>query len=894
MDRSYPVSEGGQQRFTPLPAEVAAFASALADRYILEREIGRGGMATVYLARDLRHARRVALKVLNTELGAVLGAERFLAEIRVTANLQHPNLLPLFDSGAADGKLFYVMPFVEGESLRARLNREKQLPIDEAVHISAAVAAALDYAHRHGVVHRDLKPENILLQAGQPVVADFGIALAVSNAGGARVTQTGISLGTPQYMSPEQATGDREIDGRSDIYSLAAVTYEMLTGEPPHTGPTSQSVIAKLLTDDIRPLTMLRRSVPAHMDDAVRRGLEKLPADRFATARELADALQGKVPVTPAPSRGGSRRAARALALAGSAAAGAIVGVTLWSSWQDRPNGQHVARLSIQLPADAQVASESPTSVGLGRVWISPDGRTVVYRGRMTDGRSALFARPLDDVHPRRIAGTENANGLMLSSDGRWVAFEADGQLRKVPIGGGQPSVVIDTLPGTRLSGATWMENDTILFSDGLRILAVAASGGATRTVIPAPVVSPSERQLVPTALPGGRAFLFSSFVWSAAKPDFVLVFATVDGSRRVVTGLHGVANGFMQGHLLYIRTPDLKLMAVPFDPRTGRVLGESRETGEAPAHQTTYSIARNGTLLLNAASVNSRLELVTRAGTSRPLPVEPRNAAAPRFSPDGRRIVFSVTPSIGSGGEIWILEMPSLTLRRLAAGNAANHPEWSPDGRTVAFCASDDLNAGFDIWAVPADGSAEPSVVRRLPGNQYDPSWTADGKSVLYVYDDPDPAHGSIGLMEIATGKTMVWLATAADERSARVSPRGDLIAYTSNVSGRREVYVTTFPRRTGSILVSTDGGSEPMWSRDGRELFYRSANKLIAVGVTRSSGIEILSRRTLFDRVFVTSENDPQYDVSPDGSTFVMLQRASTESQLTVVLGWDAFLRR
>ena len=226
--------------------------TALSDRYRVERLIGVGGMATVYLARDLRHDRNVALKLLKPELGAVLGVERFLSEIRVTANLQHPHLLPLFDSGEAEGMLYYVMPFVEGESLRGRLDREKQLPVNEAIRVTVAVAGALDYAHRHNVVHRDLKPENILLQDGQPVVSDFGIALAVTNAGGTRVTQTGLSLGTPAYMSPEQATGDRVIDARSDIYSLAAVLYEMLTGEPPHTGATVQAIIARVLTDKPR------------------------------------------------------------------------------------------------------------------------------------------------------------------------------------------------------------------------------------------------------------------------------------------------------------------------------------------------------------------------------------------------------------------------------------------------------------------------------------------------------------------------------------------------------------------------------------------------------------------------------------------------------------------
>ncbi|NUQ11181.1 MAG: serine/threonine protein kinase, partial [Gemmatimonadaceae bacterium] len=283
---------------------IAQLADALKDRYALDSRIGAGGMATVYLARDVRHKRKVALKVLNPELGAVLGVERFLSEIQVTANLQHPNLLPLFDSGEASGLLYYVMPYVEGESLRELLGREKQLPVDQALHIATAVASALDYAHRHGVIHRDLKPENILMHDGQPLVADFGIALAVKNAGGNRITQTGLSLGTPHYMSPEQATGDRDIDARTDVYSLAAVTYEMLVGEPPHDGKTSQAIIAKMLTDKPRGIRLARESVPDHVEAAVLRALAKLPADRYHSAHAFAEALAGKgqPPVIPAAS----------------------------------------------------------------------------------------------------------------------------------------------------------------------------------------------------------------------------------------------------------------------------------------------------------------------------------------------------------------------------------------------------------------------------------------------------------------------------------------------------------------------------------------------------------------------------------------------------------------
>ena len=263
---------------------LSQLTTALADRYRIERELGAGGMATVYLAHDLRHDRPVAIKVLHPELAAALGGERFLSEIKTTARLQHPHILPLLDSGAADGQLFYVMPYVSGETLRSRLERERQLPIADAVRIARETADALSAAHALGIIHRDIKPENILLQGGHALVADFGIALAVQSAGGQRMTQTGLSLGTPQYMSPEQAMGEKSVDARSDVYALGAVTYEMLAGEPPFTGGTVQAIVAKLLTDPARPLTQLRKSVPDHVEAAVLGALEKLPADRIASA----------------------------------------------------------------------------------------------------------------------------------------------------------------------------------------------------------------------------------------------------------------------------------------------------------------------------------------------------------------------------------------------------------------------------------------------------------------------------------------------------------------------------------------------------------------------------------------------------------------------------------
>jgi serine/threonine-protein kinase len=275
--------------------------AAVADRYRIEREIGSGGMATVYLARDLKHDRDVAVKVLRPELAAVIGTNRFLNEIKISARLDHPHVLTLIDSGAADGFLYYVMPFVRGESLRDKLEREKQLAVDEALDLMRQIASALDYAHGQGIVHRDIKPENILIREGEAALADFGIAMAIQEAGGRRLTESGVSLGTPQYMSPEQATGDRELDPRSDIYSVAAVLYEMLAGEPPHTGASVQAVIAKLLTERPTRLRVLRDSVPEAVDEAVAKALAKVPADRYATAGDFARALTtpGLPPAVP-------------------------------------------------------------------------------------------------------------------------------------------------------------------------------------------------------------------------------------------------------------------------------------------------------------------------------------------------------------------------------------------------------------------------------------------------------------------------------------------------------------------------------------------------------------------------------------------------------------------
>ncbi|HXD23762.1 MAG TPA: protein kinase, partial [Gemmatimonadaceae bacterium] len=549
---------------------------ALADRYAVVREAGAGGMATVFLARDIKHDRHVALKVLRPELGAVLGVERFLSEIKVTAHLQHPHLLPLFDSGEADGLLFYVMPFVEGESLRVKLDAEHQLPIEEAIRITLAVASALDYAHKKGVIHRDLKPENILLQQGEPVISDFGIALAVSNAGGARVTQTGLSLGTPQYMSPEQATGDRIVDARSDIYSLAAVLYEMLTGEPPHSGKTAQAIIARVLTEKANSTRTMRETVPEHIDAAVLKALAKLPADRFASAADFTAALKnpsimsGARDATRTGPPPGSRFTARGVRAALPwliALAGVGFGFASWLGFGSRsgaaPATGAIARFDVTIPA--AVGFGTPNSA----LEMSPDG-SVMLVGSVSQRGIGLFVRTLDNPQFVHLAGTEGAGPYTaISPDNAWIAFMKGQTLMKIPRGGGP---VVTLAEGVNISaGIAWGDGDRIVFAKAEAHVAARSGNGlwimsSTGTDVRRLTTVDSTIEVghgVPSFLPGGRAVLFATVQGVGGAGPIAVV--TLDGkiTRLPISGTSPTYTN--DGHLVFFDLAGT-VMSVPFD----------------------------------------------------------------------------------------------------------------------------------------------------------------------------------------------------------------------------------------------------------------------------------------------------------------------------------------
>jgi serine/threonine-protein kinase len=847
--------------------------AALADRYAIERQVGQGGMATVYLARDLRHDRKVALKVLRPELAAVIGADRFLQEIRVTAGLQHPHILPLHDSGEADTFLFYVMPFVDGESLRDRLERERQLPIDDAIRIATEAASALAYAHGRGVIHRDIKPENILIAHGSAVVADFGIARAVTEAGGGRLTETGLSLGTPQYMSPEQATADRELDGRSDVYALGAVLYEMLTGEPPYTGPTTQSVIAKLLTETPRPVLAGRPTVPPQVAAAVHKALARLPADRFRGAREFAEALvrpgvsaqeeSSPRPVAAtAPTPGSPRWLVPALAVFSLVAAGiALRGLFRAPAADPAP----MVRSILKLPADARAytfQNGSPLA-------LTPDGTVLAYAGG-----DQIFARRLSQMDPVPLPNTQQGGQPFFSPDGEHVGFYADGSLKRVALAGG---AALTLAPVQGFAGASWGPSETIVYSASGRLYRISANGG---TPAPVPVADTTAVYRWPDMLPDGRRVLAT--LGQQATRARALQTVVVDlrtGEATPIPGTGGSAILVAQRFLVSFDLGGSGLMT-PFDWRKGMATGPTAPVLEGIITglqgSAKVAVSRNGwAVFLPAASTRRRLSLVDRRGAVTNLPAEARTFSDPRFSPSGREIVVTALVSgAGLSGNLWMFDLTQQTLSRLTFSGQEQFPEWASDGRVTYT----DMTVESGMFSVPAGGGEVKPVLEKPGGQVFEAVLSHDGRTIVYRLGG---IPGDLYYMtRDSLGVARPLLTSPFDERSPAISPNDKWLAYVSNETGRDEVYVR--PLRPGGArwLVSTAGGTEPRWRRDGRELFYRNADSVFAVQVRTAPDFGGGPRSLLFTGDFLTNYRHATYDVHPDGRRFVFISGESDDA--------------
>jgi serine/threonine-protein kinase len=890
-----------------MPELVTRLQQALSDRYRIDGEIGAGGMATVFLAQDLRHDRKVALKLLRPELSAVIGAERFLAEIKLTANLQHPHILPLFDSGEADSHLFYVMPFVEGESLRSRLNREKQLPVAEAVRIATEVASALDYAHRHGVVHRDIKPENILLHDGRALVADFGIALAASKAGGNRMTETGMSLGTPHYMSPEQAMGEREITPRSDVYALGVVLYEMLTGDPPFTGSTAQAVVARVLTEAPRPILPQRHTIPPEVEGAVLTALEKLPADRFASAAEFAQALAargtgGSMARTTATAARTAAPAARPrldpVKIGLFAALAVAAGLAGWG-WLRSGQAPAVNRFSLYLPPDEALLGVTGSG---NRLAISPDGLRLVYIGPgPNNGR--LWVRDHDKLGSTPISGTDGAGSPFFSPDGRSVGFILSGtRLRTVPLDGGPTQSLSDSVNAT---AADWGSDGYIYVECDSGIGRVRATGGPLELVYR---VAPHNQAGAewPVVLPGAKGMVFRTRLANQATSDFNIVGMTLPNGQPHVLTRGILARYSPTGHLLVL-TADGKLVGMPFDagkvavtgPPVGLLEGIGIEVGGFSAN---VALSNTGTLIYTtgAAARARRPAWVTREGLEIGIDStwEPQGTiGAAAISPDGRSLAVDLTQNGNSS--IWIKQLPVGPFSRLTFGDTSNlRPTWTPDGRSLIYVGNVSAPGGM-VMRRRADGTGSAEVLIHSPFMWAQALPSPDGRWILARRSVQEAGNGDIFGVRAGDSALVPLVTGPATEALPAVSPDGRWLAYATTESGTVQVYVRPFPDVSSARWqVSTGDGRDPRWSHSGRELFYvsPSTGKLMSVAVKPGATFAFDQPRALFSTVpYVPGGSVPAYDVGPDDKRFLFLRETAPNqrSELIMVQNWSRELK-
>jgi eukaryotic-like serine/threonine-protein kinase len=860
--------------------------AAIGDRYTVAERVASGGMAAIYRADDLRHSRRVAIKVwaLDAESpnSGLATAERFLDEIRVTATLQHPNVMPLFDSGAAAGLLYFVMPFVDGESLRAMLTRSTPLSVDDAVLIATGIAEGLAHAHSTGIVHRDLKPENILLSHGQPVICDFGIALATASLTGARLTQPGAVVGTPQYMAPEQAEGTAPIDARTDVYALGAILYEMLTGDPPHVASTAQGVLAKLRAEQPTAVHLLRPTVSVAVSDVVAKALSKVPADRFPTVRAMRDALRSAA-LRPA-ARARQRWSASWIIASISAMLVVVVTVRLASQ---RAAPQAAARFTVAPIANAAIG-RAPA--------LTPDGLTMVYAGAAESGRT-VFVRHITELEAKPLSGTHGALSACISPNGRRIAFTtSDDRLVRIGIDG---SDMADITGVFRYSNAVWLNDSSIVYDsygqEGLTLVR-AAPGGASHPVTQLDTLRHDSMHLMPYALGDGGGLVFiarrdrSGPGANSGELSFIRIGATDrNASPYVSLGLQSRgAFGFVDGWLLYVRADGRALMAVQFDGKRGVVRGEPiavlvQEDGGIE----TATLAANGTLLYSRHVLPRNAPvLVDSAGVTTPVLAGLSGAFMnPRVSHDGRQIV--VQRLTDGGADAWTYDLATGTQRRLTVTGSVVGPAWSADGTEILYAST---RGGRDaLWRSAADDSAAATRVVAASG-AFAASPSRDPAVVLFQRR----VNGAWSIWRTAppgASTPLPVVVGAYDAFMPSLSPDGSWLTYASSESGRYEVYMRPFPGPGAVVQVSLNGGSEPVWAPDGATIFFRADRKMMAAAITHVAPEPVTRRRALFADTFDGDMPMPHrnYDVMPDGRRFVMI--APTEDMAPgtiVVLNW------
>ena len=872
-------------------------AGARLGPYEIIAPLGAGGMGEVYRATDSRLNRTVAIKILSDESAADADRrERFEREAKAISALDHPNICALYDVGEHQGTYFLVMPCLEGQTLQDRLIKGP-LPPDQAIKFAIEIALALDAAHRHGIVHRDLKPGNIMLTKTGVKLLDFGLAKLKKEQGPlghttiAKGTGIGTLLGTMPYMSPEQIEG-RDVDARSDIFSLGAVIYEMITGQRAFKGDSPASVIGAIMKDQPPPISTVQSVAPPALDHVVTTCLAKDPDERWQSAADIARELrwihQGGAVASAAarqPSRSrwpGSVAAAIASAL--------IVLAIAWPSLRARPEVD-VTRFTIAPPRGTQLTPQR-ASLGVSQFAISPDGRKLVFVAATGTNEPMLWIRGLNEVTPRELHGTADAADPFWSPDSGRVGFFAGGRLKIIDVGTGELRDICGASRGAPRGGA-WAKDDTIIFGgdSGSGFAKVSIATGKVEVATTSTPQAGSHRW--PSMLADSRRFLYYA---RGDRDHRGIYLGSLDGAEpvRIVESMfNGIA---ANGHLITMR--EGTLLAYPFDEKAARITGDPIQLADGIAGSSNqrgaFAASATGTLVFGGgAHQMSTLSWFDRSGRETPTPIPPSTMITFRLSPDGRQVAMARVDPGTNTADIWIADLDRAASTRLTLDPSNDlSPVWSIDGRRIVF-RSDRSGDNFLYGNAATGTGADEQLTNSNAASPTD--ITADGRTLLF-HQSVAISNTDIGGAPLAMNTPVTYLIkTPYDEYDGRLSPDGRWLAYVSDESGRPEVYVQTYPVTGNKWLVSTSGGAEPRWRRDGRELFYVSIDgKLMAAAVGGDQRFEASAPQMLFQTA-VRPSNNPFHvwlDASADGQRFLIKRAAepSDSSALTVVLNWLA----
>jgi len=896
--------------------------------------LGAGGMGEVYRARDARLARDVALKVLPAAFASdAQRMARFQREAQLLAAVNHPNIAAIFgleEAGALVGASFsspaegpakagpartlaLVMELVEGPTLAERIS-SGPLPLDEVLPIARQVAEALEYAHEHGIIHRDLKPANVKLTPdGAVKVLDFGLAKVLYDDGGAAdvsnsptlsvaATRAGLILGTAGYMSPEQAKG-KSADRRADIWAFGILLYELLTGQRAYSGETASETMAHVITRDPS-WDVLPASTPARLRHLLQRCLAKDPRARLQAIGEARIVLEDCIAHPreaetaehiPAPVASAASRARRILPWAASAGMTLLAAVALWGWWSaGRSAAPQVAKFILALPP-GQIMPLGPYIP----LRISPDGRQIVYaasRGR--EGGWGLFVRPFDQFQAVQL-GNEEGFSPIFSPDGQWVAYPSGGMLKKISVRGGA-ALTIGNFPLIR--GATWGSQGTIVIGGGTTGLwQVSDAGGKAEVLTALDQKAGETSHRWPHFLPGGRSLLFEVVTGGSAEIGYVAVLSLETRKWRKLVDNGSCPHYVSSGHIVYAQGSTL--LAVPFDLRRQEIIGPAVPVVEGVLSDRSislanFSVSENGTLVyLPGASIGmetNQLVVVDRRGVEKLLPAPERPFQLPRLSPDGRRIASRMAEA---NVDVWVYDISRGALSRLSFQPGEDETSaWTPDGKRIAYVATTPAGPR-SVVIKNSDGSGTEETLWQGGDHVHVSSISSDGRTLAFT-DYAASSRGDIWLLPLeGEHKPKVFLQTAFNEFDARFSPDGSWLAYTSDESGTNEVYVQSFPGPGGKWQVSAGGGHSPVWAANGRELFYRSGDKVMAVNITTRPQFSAASPQLLFTGQYVNNPRlEASYDVFPDGQRFLMLKGSVGglgPTQYNVVLNWGEELK-